>query len=97
LGICSSLLYKSFFFSNRSLAYINRELYGLALEDADVAISIDPAFAKAYFRRASANMAMGKFKLALKDYEKVRDLRPNDKDVQKKVSRRIGILVSLLL
>ena len=33
-----------------------------------------------YYRRASANMALGKFKLALKDFEAVKKVRPRDKD-----------------
>lgn len=53
------------------MAYLRREHYGLALSDADKAIELDPNYAKAYFRRASSNMALGKFKLALKDYDTV--------------------------
>ena len=33
-----------------------------------------------YYRRASANMALGKFKLALKDFEAVKRARPRDSD-----------------
>ena len=33
-----------------------------------------------YYRRASANMAVGKFKQALRDYEAVKTARPRDKD-----------------
>lgn len=53
------------------MAYLKRELYGLALNDANKAIELDPNYVKAYFRRASSNMALGKFKLALKDYDTV--------------------------
>lgn len=53
------------------MAYLRRELYGLALADANKAIQLDPSYTKAYFRRASSNMALGKFKLALKDYDTV--------------------------
>ncbi len=35
---------------------------------------------QAYYRRASANMALGKFRLALKDFEAVKKVRPRDKD-----------------
>lgn len=39
---------------------------------------------KAYYRRAAANGSLGKYKLALKDYERVFNARPNDKDAKKK-------------
>ena len=42
---------------------------------------------KAYYRRASAHMSMGKFKLALKDYESVSKVKPNDPDVKKKLAQ----------
>ena len=37
-----------------------------------------------FFRRAAAHMALGKFKLALRDYERVSKVRPNDKDAKAK-------------
>ena len=49
------------------------------------AIQLDPAFLKAYYRRASAHMQMGKFKAALKDYEAVAKRKPNDPDVKTKL------------
>ena len=36
------------------------------------------------FRRAAAHMALGKYKLALRDYERVSKVRPNDKDAKAK-------------
>lgn len=53
------------------MAYLKKELYGLALDDAEKSLKLDPNYVKAYYRRASANMALGKFKLALKDYDMV--------------------------
>jgi serine/threonine-protein phosphatase 5 len=72
------------YYGNRSIAYLRKELFGSALEDANQAIKLDPAYVKAYFRRASANMALGKYKLALKDYESVKRFRPNDADAKNK-------------
>lgn len=66
------------------MAYLKKELYGLALDDAEKSLQLDPNYVKAYYRRASANMALGKFKLALKDYDMVRKAKPSDKDAQKK-------------
>ena len=50
------------------------------------AIECDPKYIKGYYRRASANMAMGQFSKALKDYESVFKVKPKDPDVRKKVT-----------
>ncbi|OUC43676.1 tetratricopeptide repeat protein [Trichinella nativa] len=70
---------------NRSLANLRIELYGSALADATSAIEIDRGYVKGYYRRAQANMALGKFKLALMDYEAVVKVRPQDKDAKNKL------------
>ena len=59
------------YYSNRSLAYLRTECYGYALADATKALEIDKNYIKGYYRRATSNMALGKFKAALKDYETV--------------------------
>ena len=41
-------------------------------------------YLKAYYRRAAAHMSLGKYKLALRDYERVYKARPNDKDSKTK-------------
>lgn len=65
------------YYSNRSLAYLRTECYGYALADATKALEIDKNYIKGYYRRATSNMALGKFKAALKDYETVRDSSVN--------------------
>uniref|UniRef100_A0AAQ4NYH4 Serine/threonine-protein phosphatase n=1 Tax=Gasterosteus aculeatus aculeatus TaxID=481459 RepID=A0AAQ4NYH4_GASAC len=72
------------YYSNRSLAYLRTECYGYALADATKALEIDKNYIKGYYRRATSNMALGKFKAALKDYETVVKVRPNDKDARMK-------------
>jgi serine/threonine-protein phosphatase 5 len=82
------------------MSYFKKELFGLALEDANSALKIDPSFVKAYFRRASAHLALGKYKLALNDYSRVKNARPLDKDVEakfnevQKIVKRIAFEVS---
>lgn len=61
------------YYSNRSLAYLRTECYGYALADATKALEVDKNYIKGYYRRATSNMALGKFKAALKDYETVSD------------------------
>ncbi|KAK3093281.1 hypothetical protein FSP39_013620 [Pinctada imbricata] len=72
------------YYGNRSFAHLRTESFGLALQDAAKALAIDRGYIKAYYRRASANMALGKFKVALKDFEAVAKIRPNDKDAKAK-------------
>lgn len=61
------------YYGNRSLAYLRTECYGYALADATRAIELDKKYIKGYYRRAASNMALGKFRAALRDYETVRD------------------------
>lgn len=72
------------YYGNRSFAYLKSEFYGYALSDANKSIELDPKYVKGYYRRASSNLALGKYKLALKDYEFVVKTRPNDKDALQK-------------
>lgn len=46
---------------------------------------LDPKYIKAYYRRGSANFALGKLKVALKDFKTVATLFPADADAQKKL------------
>jgi serine/threonine-protein phosphatase 5 len=68
--------------SNRAQAYIKVENYGLAIVDADIAISEDPNYAKGYYRRASAHFALNKFKAARRDFRQVAKLHPQDRDAR---------------
>jgi serine/threonine-protein phosphatase 5 len=72
--------------SNRAQAYIKVENYGLAICDATAAIKHDPAYAKGYYRRASAYFALNKFKQARKDFRKVCSLKPKDRDARAKLA-----------
>lgn len=47
------------------------ESFGFALSDGMSAVKSDPAYLKAYYRRAAALMSLGKFKGALIDLEYV--------------------------
>lgn len=67
--------YNAVFYANRSLAYMRCETFGLALSDSMNAIQIDANYLKAYYRRAAAQMSLGKFKNALQDLEYVSELQ----------------------
>lgn len=72
------------YYANRSIAYLKTECFGYALTDASKAIELDKSYVKGYYRRAAAHMSLGKFKEALRDYEYVTKVRPNDKDAKMK-------------
>jgi serine/threonine-protein phosphatase 5 len=48
------------FYTNRAFCHIRMENYGLAIADATVALELDKSFSKAYYRRGSAYMGLGK-------------------------------------
>jgi len=72
--------------ANRAQAYIKVENYGLAIVDATTAIELDPSYAKGYYRRASAYFALNKYKAARKDFRKVCQLKPKDRDARAKLA-----------
>jgi len=71
--------------SNRAMVYIKREEYGLAIVDAESAMRLDRTYIKAYYRRGSANFALGHYKAAKKDVTYVCKRKPNDKDARAKL------------
>jgi serine/threonine-protein phosphatase 5 len=73
------------YWANRSLAHTKLEEYGSAIQDASKAVEIDRKYSKGYYRRGAAYLAMGKFKDALKDFQQVKRLCPNDPDAAKKL------------
>lgn len=52
-----------------------------ALEDCNKSISFDSTYSKSYLRRADCLKKIGKYRDALKDYEMLRKLTPDDKAV----------------
>jgi len=65
--------------ANRAMALLKKEQYGAAERDASMAVSIDGTYIKAYQRRASARIGLGKLEEAIKDFEKVLELEPKNK------------------
>ncbi|KAG0462922.1 hypothetical protein HPP92_021398 [Vanilla planifolia] len=77
--------YNAVYWANRAFAHIKLEEYGSAVQDATKAIDIDPKYSKGYYRRGAAYLAMGKFKEALKDFQQVKKICPNDPDASRKL------------
>ena len=46
--------------------------YGLAIEDANSSLNIDPKYPKAYYRKAEAYVALDKYKIAAECFRKVK-------------------------
>ncbi|KAI8322699.1 protein phosphatase 5 [Martensiomyces pterosporus] len=74
------------FYTNRAQCYLFTEGYGAAREDANEALKVSPDFIKAFYRRASANFAMGNLKEARADYREVVKRLPGDKAARLKYS-----------
>lgn len=74
------------YYCNRSLAHIKLENYGYAISDAEKAMEVDPKYIKPYYRRASAYLALSRFKESLKDFKTVVKYVPNDQDAKKQLN-----------
>ncbi|PVU90396.1 hypothetical protein BB561_004899 [Smittium simulii] len=72
------------YYTNRAQCYLLTELFGAAIADAEEAIKLDANFVKAYYRRASAHMAMGNIEKAKNDYKIVVTKAPTDKVASEK-------------
>jgi len=48
------------YFSNRSAAYMGKNMYTNALDDAEQCVKLNPKWGKGYFRRAVALLALGR-------------------------------------
>jgi len=72
--------------SNRAFAYIKVENYGVAIQDATHAIEADSSYPKGYYRRGTAEFALGRAKAARKDFRAVCKLRPKDRDARAKLA-----------
>lgn len=77
---------KAVLLCNRAFVYIKTESYGAAIADADAAVAADPSYAKAYYRRGSANFALDKVKAARRDFRQVVRLKPKDRDARSRLA-----------
>ncbi|KAI3650248.1 hypothetical protein MP228_004835 [Amoeboaphelidium protococcarum] len=74
------------YYTNRAMASLRLENYGDVIADAEKALNVKPGFVKAYYRRASAYFALGRYKESLKDFRVVVKGAPNDADAKQKLS-----------
>merc|ERR1711879_61276 len=64
-------------YSNRAACFTKLLSFDLALKDCDKCIELDPAFVKAYLRKAKAHQAMGQTSKAMSAYEKALEIDSN--------------------
>jgi len=73
------------YYSNRAFANFKIENYGSCIADADKSIQLDKSYAKGYYRKGSAEIALGKYKEALKAFKLVVKIHPNNKEAKEKL------------
>lgn len=72
-------------YSNRSLVRMSMGKITEALEDADAAVTNDPTYVKAHWRRGQASNACGNTSEAIIAFEKALELDPTNKALMKEV------------
>ncbi|PXF47317.1 Serine/threonine-protein phosphatase 5 [Gracilariopsis chorda] len=70
---------------NRAFTRIKLEQYGFAIIDATSALSHDPNYIKAYYRRGTAYFALSRYKDARRDYAIIAQRIPDNKDTAAKL------------
>ena len=73
------------YYANRCLAHLKWSNYGIGIADATKAITIEPEYVKAYWRRGCCYMALEQYRDALRDFKQVCLLDGSDKLAFKKV------------
>jgi len=73
------------YYANRAFCHIKMENYGFALMDSTKAIEAKEDFPKGWYRRGSANLALGRPKDALRDFTQLCKLAPQDRDARDKL------------
>ena len=75
------------FYNNRAASLIQLMRFEEAIRDADVAILLNPKYAKAYVRRSSAFEKTERTEEALRDMKQALQLEPSNKVFRKSVTR----------
>jgi hypothetical protein len=79
-------------YSNRAAVRLKREEHGLAIYDATKAIELNPSFAKAYYRRAVAQLAIMQPKSAAADLRKVLQFDPKNAMAKQQLDSTIKLM-----
>jgi hypothetical protein len=74
-------------YGNRSMCHLSMKKTAAALEDANKAIELDSTYAKAYYRKAMAELEMGNLAASYDALQENLKLAPNDKAVQTQIAK----------
>lgn len=69
------------------MCLIKQERYAAAIVDCNLSISLDSKYSKAYHRRATALIKLGKLEEAKRDYEELLKLEPSSKLAQVELNK----------
>lgn len=75
------------YFANRAFCHIKLENYGSAIVDSTKAIEAKEDFPKGWYRRGSANLALGRTHEAFRDFTQLCKLAPKDPDAREKLKQ----------
>lgn len=78
-------------YSNLALCYFKEKKFYEARRECDKALEINPRSVKALFRRGSANVQVGEYGLARKDFKSLLVLEPDDKRTLRELDRLDGL------
>ena len=73
--------------ANRALAHLKKKEHDSCITDCDAAISLQPRYAKAFYRRAQAHEAQQKYENAFKDVREVLRIDSTNKEAQVRSER----------
>lgn len=75
------------YYCNRAASLVQMERYDDAIQDCDVAVLLNPVYAKGYVRRSTAYERLEKTEEALRDAQKALELEPTNATLKKTVAR----------
>ncbi|CAB5386108.1 unnamed protein product [Rhizophagus irregularis] len=81
--------FSALIFSNRSASYYQCNKWVEAVKDADQVIRIKPEWPKGYFRRAEANLKLGKYDEALEDYYTAQRKDPQNPQITLRIAKAL--------
>ncbi|RIA87702.1 beta-lactamase-like protein [Glomus cerebriforme] len=81
--------FSALIFSNRSASYYQCNKWAEAIKDADQVIRIKPEWPKGYFRKAEANLQLGKYDEALEDYYMAQKKDPLNPQITLRIAKAL--------
>ena len=77
----------SIYYRNRAVANFKLHRFDDALEDCTNSIQIDEKYSKGYTSRADVHIALEQYQLALHDYERAREIDPNNTNLPRLINK----------